>query len=156
MIILLQLIAIGIFILIGMQIFKGMRAGSQIAREEQPPLPSPSSQSPAGSAVAALRELENVRADLRARYPVLFGMLGGYLNEHTIREDGSIEAAVKEMIDDWSSRREEVAREIVKVLNENPDEEEVRAIVLACCDATFEDEGYRNWLTWLLGKFNEV
>lgn len=156
MIILLQLIAIGVFILIGMQIFNGLRRGSQITHDEDPAVPNPSSQSPAGSAAAAFRELENVRADLRARYPVLFGMLGGYLNEHTIREDGSIEAAVQEMIDDWSPRREEVAREIVKVLNENSDEEEVRAIILACCDATFEDEGYRNWLTWLLSKFNEV
>lgn len=156
MIVLLQLIALGVFILIGMQLFNAGRTGraGRVSQDERIPLPS--SSSPAGSAAAALRELENVRADLRARYPAVFSMLGGYLNEHTVREDGSVEAAVEEMIADWRGRSEEVAREIVTILSENPDEEEVRAIVMAACDVTFEEEGYRNWLTWLLGRFNDV
>ena len=95
MIVLLQLIALGVFILIGMQLFNAGRAG-RVSHDARTPLPS--SSSPAGSAAAALRALENVRADLRARYPAVFSMLGGYLNEHTIREDGSVEAAVEEMI----------------------------------------------------------
>ncbi len=155
MVFLLQIIALGVFILIGLQIVNGLR-GRDLEREERDALPSPSSVSPAGAAAAALRELENVRADLRARYPVLFSMLGGYLNDHTMREAGSIEAAVEEMIDDWSPRREEAAKEIVRVLSENPDEDELRAIVLAASDADFEEEGYRAWLTWLLARFNKL
>ncbi|MEO0878350.1 MAG: hypothetical protein AAFY22_01435 [Pseudomonadota bacterium] len=154
MIILLQIIALGVFILIGMQLFNAGRGNGRLAHEPRKSLPS--STSPAGEAAAALRDLENVRADLRARYPAVFAMLGGYLNDHTVREDGSVEAAVEEMIADWRGRSEEVAREIVKILSENPDEEEVRAIVMAACDVTFEEEGYRNWMTWLLSRFNDV
>jgi len=155
MAILLQFIAMGLFILIGIQIYNAFRE-PRLGREARGQLPASSAGSPAGGAAAALRELENVRADLRTRYPILFGMLGGYLNEHTMREAGSIEAAVQEMIDDWASRRDEVTKELSKVLYENPDEEEVRAIILASCDATFEDEGYRTWLSWLLRKFNAL
>lgn len=155
MIILLQLIAIGIFILIGLQIFNAIRR-PELGRTDTKTLSSPSSHSPARDAAAALNELENVRADLKARYPLVFGMLGGYLNEHSMHEAGSIEAAVQEMIDDWIGRREQVAAEIVRILAENPDEDEIRAIIFAACDATFDEEGYKNWLTWLLGNFTDV
>ena len=155
MIILLQLIAIGVFILIALQIWNASR-GPGVAREDQEILPRPSAASPAGDAADALRALEIARADIRGRYPILFSMLGGYLNESAMREAGGVEAAAKEMIDDWMSRKKEVVDEILRALSENEDEDDVRAIILACCDATFEEEGYRAWLTWLLGNFNRI
>ena len=45
-------------------------------------------------------------------------------------------------------------RELTRLLAENESEDEVRAIVSAACDADFSQEGYRAWLTWLLGRFN--
>jgi len=42
------------------------------------------------------------------------------------------------------------------LLAENDSEEECRAVVLAACDAEFEEEGYRAWLTWLPGQFNKI
>ena len=153
MVILLQLIAIGLFILIGIQIFNSLRGTDGPSTRQISEQPSPSSVSPAGTAVAAFRALENVRADLRARYPVSFSMFGGYLNEHTMQEAGGVEGAVAEMVEDWSPRRDEVIAELTSMLNDNPDEEELRAIILAACDATFEDEGYRVWLSWLVDKF---
>ncbi|MEL7486151.1 MAG: hypothetical protein AAGJ87_02920 [Pseudomonadota bacterium] len=155
MIILLQLIAVGIFILIGLQIWNGSRS-PRLDADDHVDLPRPSSASPAGEAADALRALETARADIRGRYPILFGMLGGYLNDEAMREAGGIELAVKEMIDDWTPRKKDVVEELLKVLSENPDEDEIRAIILACCDATFEEEGYRAWLTWLLGNFNKI
>ena len=109
---------------------------------------------PAQTAAEHLRELSNAQADLKARYPVLFAMFGGHLNAAAISETGSLESAVRAMVADWTPRREDVKEELVRVLAENPSEEEVRAVLLSCGDATFEEEGYRSWLIWLLGKFN--
>ena len=111
---------------------------------------------PGKAAAETLRAFENARAALKARYPSVFAMLGGYLNEHTIRENGGVEGAVRRMIEDWTGRREEVSLELTRLLAENESEEETRAIVLAACDADFEVEGYRKWLTWLLGRFNAL
>ncbi len=108
---------------------------------------------PAKSAAEHIRELSNDQAELRGRYPALFAMLGGYLNAHSIAEAGGLEPAVSRMVADWGPRREELKSELVRVLAENPEEQEVRAIILSCCDATFDEEGYRNWLIWLLGRF---
>jgi hypothetical protein len=81
-------------------------------------------------------------------------MLGGYLNAHSIAEAGGLEAAVDRMVADWSGRRKEVEAELVRVLAENPEEQDVRAILLSCCDAPFDGEGCRDWVIWLLGRFN--
>lgn len=153
MIALLEAIAVGIFLLLIAQLLFGFRLFGGRARLADKAGAS-RNLSPAQSAAEHLRELSNAQADLKARYPVLFGMLGGYLNVHSIGEAGGLEPAVKQMIADWTARREEVKAELVKVLADNPGEDEIRAIVLSCADATFEDEGYRDWLIWLLGRFN--
>lgn len=153
MIPLLEAIAVGLFLLVIAQLLFGFRLFGGRARIEDR-AGAAKDISPAKSAAEHLRELSNVQADLKARYPVLFGMLGGYLNAHSIGEAGGLEPAVKQMIADWTARREEVKAELVKVLADNPGEEEIRAIVLSCSDATFEEEGYRDWLIWLLGRFN--
>lgn len=111
--------------------------------------------SPGKTAADTLKEFENARAELKSRYPAVFAMLGGYLNSHTIGETGSLESAVKEMITDWKARSDEISRELTRVLADNETEDECRAVILAACDASFEDEGYRAWLTWLLGQFND-
>jgi hypothetical protein len=152
MIALLELIAVGVLLLLGAQLLFGFRLFGARERLEVPR--APADLSPARHAAEHLRELSNAQADLKARYPILFSMLGGYLNAHSINEAGGIEAAARSMVADWARRREEAKAEIVKVLAENPSEEEVRAIILAAADADFETEGYRNWLIWLLGRFN--
>lgn len=152
MIVLLELIAVGVFLLLvaqlvfGFSLFGKRRLADRAAREHE--------LSPAQNAAEHLRELSNVQADLKARYPITFAMLGGYLNTHTIAEAGGLESAVRQMVADWLPRREEVKAELVRLLAENTSEEEVRAIVLSSADATFEEEGYRAWLIWLLGRFN--
>ena len=123
------------------------------AREARLPLPGAS---PAQHAAEALKGLADAQAELKSRYPALFGMLSGYLNAHGIEAAGGIENAVRQMIADHASRREQIKGEIVRLLAENESEEETRAIVLSACDATFEHEGYRNWLIWLLGRFNAM
>lgn len=154
MIALLQLIAIGVFLLVvaqflfGFGLFRGRGAIGERGK------PSLERTSPAKDAAKHLRDLANDQAALRARYPAVFGMLGGYLNSHTIANHGGVEGAVKEMIADWTARREEVQAELVRLLAENESEEEVRAVVVSACDAEFDGEGYRNWVTWLLGRFN--
>ena len=157
---LIQLILVGIFILIILNIYKMLRGGGETAvNDNRGPVIEGSARevsSPAKSAADTLKEFENARAELKHNYPATFAMLGGYLNSHTINSSGSLEAAVKEMIADWRGRSEEVARELTKLLADNDSEEEVRAIVLSACDADFEQEGYRAWLTWLLGQFNSV
>ena len=110
--------------------------------------------SPAANATRALKEFEAARADLKARYPLVFAMLGGYLNQHTISELGGTEAAAREMLADYAARREDIARELTRLLAENDSEAEARAIVTAACDADFDAEGYRAWLVWLLGRLN--
>ena len=107
-------------------------------------------------AAAALRDLSTAQAELKAKYPSVFGMLSGYLNAHSIEAAGGIEGAVRQMLADWTGRRDQVKGELVRLLAENESEEEARAIVLSACDATFEHEGYRNWLIWLLGRFNAL
>ncbi|MBY0422896.1 MAG: hypothetical protein K2Q06_11380 [Parvularculaceae bacterium] len=111
---------------------------------------------PALDAAAALRGLADAQAALKSRYPAVFGMLSGYLNAHSIETAGSLESAVKQMIADWGGRRDQVKGELVRILAENESEEGARAVVLSACDATFEQEGYRNWLIWLLGRFNAM
>jgi len=155
MAILLQLILFGVFILIGIQIFNAARrGGGRVEGDDRRAVADRSS--PAKDAAETLREFENARLALKARYPAVFAMLGGYLNGHTIGETGSLEAAVKEMIADWTPRREEISGELVRLLAENDSEDEARAIIVAACDATFDEEGYRAWLTWLLGQFNDL
>jgi hypothetical protein len=156
MVFLLELIVLGVFVLIGVNVWNGMKRGGApvesgggvtiegTAREIS---------SPAAYAAELLSEFENVRAELKTRYPATFAMLGGYLNNHTIAEHGGLEGAVKEMIADWAPRREEAMRELTKLLAENETEAEIRAIVASACDAEFDAEGYRAWLTWLLGRF---
>ena len=157
---LLQLILLAIVVLIGVQIFNGMkRGGSRLSdRRDDSAIEGTARNvsSPGKSAADTLKAFENVRADLKNRYPAAFAMLGGYLNAHTIGEAGSLEAAVKQMIDDWRPRQDEIARELTKILADNETEEEVRAVMLAACDAEFEQEGYRAWMTWLLGQFNDI
>jgi len=167
MIVLLQLIALGVVVLIGIQAFKALRRekrgpmdGGRVAREDhagvtidqRPAKPV----SPAKSAAETLREFEKARSTLKASYPSIFAMLGGYLNDHTMSELGSIEAAVKEMIADWTPRRDVISRELTKLLADNESEEELRAVIVAACDGRFDEEGYRKWLTWLLGRFNAI
>ncbi len=160
---LIQLVLVAIFILIILQIFKMVRgdgakeiddrsgAGGPVIEGEARDVSSPGK-----SAAETLKDFENARAELKGRYPAVFAMLGGYLNSHTIGDLGSLEAAVKDMVKDWAPRRDEVARELTRLLADNETEEEVRAIILAACDAEFEQEGYRAWLTWLLGQFNDL
>lgn len=156
----LELIALGLFVLIAVNIWKSLqRGGETVTRDRSGPIIEGRAEevkSPASHAAQLLREFENVRAELKRRYPATFAMLGGYLNSHTLAEHGGLEGAVREMIADWTPRRDEAMRELTKLLAENDTEEEVRAIVSAACDADFSQEGYRAWLTWLLGRFNSL
>ena len=160
MIAILQLIALGVFALIAVNIWNGLKRGGagQVESKQRGPIIDGTARelTPAARAALLMREFDNARAELKGRYPATFAMLGGYLNHHTLSEVGGIEAAVDEMIADWAPRREEAMRELTHLLAENESEEEVRAIVNAACDATFEQEGYRAWLTWLLGRLNET
>lgn len=156
MIALLELIAVLLILLLIAQFLFGfgLFAGRQTAlpQKEDGRLGSAAAQ----HAAAALRDLAEAQNALKSRYPTVFGMLSGYLNAHSIETSGGIEAAVKQMIGDWSARRDQAKEELVRLLAENDSEEEARAIVLSACDATFEQEGYRNWLIWLLGRFNAL
>jgi hypothetical protein len=158
MIALIDLLILAVLAFVGFQAYRGWRGGG--ARRSGGPIidgrAERKAESPARSAAEHLRELSNAQADLKARYPLLFGMLGGYLNGHSIAEAGGLETAVARMIADWSPRREEVKAELVRVLAENPDEADVRAIVISSCEATFEAEGYRDWLIWLLSRFGSA
>lgn len=160
MIAILELIALGIFALIAFNLWKAFAGGgARVAAEERGPIIDGKAEevkTPAAYAAALLRDFENVRLELKSRYPATFAMLGGYLNNHTIAEHGGVEGAVKEMVADWTPRRDEAMRELTKLLAENESEDEVRAIVNAACDADFSNEGYRAWLTWLLGRFNVI
>ena len=158
MAILFQLIILGLLTLIGFQVYNMIRGNGNrpITRDGGKTIDGVAEEvtSPGRNAADTLKRFENARAELKKSYPAVFAMLGGYLNAHTIGESGSLEIAVKEMIADWTSRHDEVMRELTKLLAENETEEECRAVVLAACDAQFEEEGYRAWLTWLLGQFN--
>ena len=156
MIAILELIALGVFALIAVNLWKTFAGAPRRTGALPPPDEAKILLEPAPGARAAtlMREFENVRAELKGRYPALFAMLGGYLNSHTIGEHGGLEGAVREMLADWTPRRDEAMREITKLLAENETEEEVRAIVTAASDADFSQEEYRAWLTWLLGRFN--
>ena len=149
MVYLLELLAVVIFGLIAFTIWKSV-AGAQrrLPAEERAGL------SPGRAAAEALGAVENLRAELKARYPATFAMLGGYMNAHTIAEAGGIEAAAREMIADWAPRREEAARELTRLLAENETEDEVRAIVAAACDLDLGQESVRGWLAWLLSKLS--
>lgn len=166
MFVLLQLIALGVFGLLVVTVWNAMRSTPDRIDEgtssDSGPIidgaasevdTAPPSASPTSAAADALRQYEKARNDLKAKYPALFAMLGGYLNAHTIGDHGGVEGAVKEMIADWTPRREEVARDLAKFLADAESEEAARAFVLAACDADFEQEGYRSWLSWLLTRF---
>lgn len=162
MIVILELIALGVFALIAISVWRTIR-GPRREPHYTGALPTPDDAkiplpelSPGKAAAEALRAFENARAELKARYPAIFAMFGGYLNRHTIAEHGGIEGAVREMIADWAPRREEAMRELAKLLAENETEEEIRAVVMASSDAEFDQEGNRAWLTWLLGRFNAL
>ncbi len=159
MIIVLQLIAIGVFALVGVTLWKSLRTpkigGSQ---GDGPVIDGVAEESLNLSATAAeaLRHYDNVRNALKQKYPAVFAMLGGYLNAHTIADHGGVESAVRQMMVDWRARHEEVARELAALLAEIDGEDEARAVVLAACDADFDQEGYKSWLSWLLSQFNRV
>lgn len=155
----LQIIILGIIVLIGFQVWNAMKgANTRVEKRDAKTIDGTARDisSPGRHAADTLKEFEDVRAELKGRYPAVFAMLGGYLNSHSINETGSLESAVKEMIADWTPRREEIARELTRLLAENDSEEECRAVVMAACDAEFDAEGYRAWLTWLLGQFNHL
>ncbi len=103
-----------------------------------------------------LKSLEEAQTRLRTQYPVVARMFGAYLHGESLHNAGGLESAVKEMVLDWRSEREAVISDIARILADNPDEESVRAIVISFCDARFEEEGYRTWLIWLQGQFNEL
>lgn len=159
MIVILELIALGIFALIAVNLWKSF-AGRGAPRDAESGTvidgTAEEVKTPAAEAARLLRDFENVRAELKGRYPATFAMLGGYLNSHTIAEHGGVEGAVREMIADWTPRREDAQRELTKLLAENDTEDEVRAVVTAACDAEFDREGYRAWIIWLLGRFNAL
>lgn len=157
MIAILELIALGVFALIAVNLWRSFTGNGRAMAQDRGPIiegKAREATSPAADAARLLREFENARAELKARYPVTFSMLGGYLNRHTIADHGGVEGAVREMLADWAPRREEAMREITRLLADNETEEEVRAIVTAACDADFDQEGYRAWLTFLLGRMN--
>ncbi len=157
MIALLELIALLLVLLLIAQFIFGFgvfaNRGQAIEQKRRGALPDPS---PASSAAEALQGLAEAQTALRSRYPAVFGMLSGYLNAHSIEAAGGLENAVRQMLADHGSRGEQIKGELVRLLAENESEEETRAVILSACDATFEQEGYRNWLIWLLGRFNAM
>lgn len=158
-VIILEIIALGVFALIAVNLWRAFAGGGRVDARDRGPIiegRAEEARPPAAEAARLMREFENARAELKARYPATFAMLGGYLNRHTIAEHGGVEGAVKEMIADWAPRRDETMRELTKLLAENESEDEVRAIVTAASDAEFDQEGYRAFLTWLLGRFNAL
>lgn len=149
MIYLLELLAVVIFGLIAFNIWRSYVSPRRaLPNDERPAL------SPGRQAAEAISAFDNVRAELKARYPSTFAMLGGYMNAHTIADAGGVESAARQMIDDWAPRREDAARELTRLLAENESEEEVRAIVAAACDLDLGEGGYRAWFAWLLSKMS--
>ncbi|MFN0025245.1 MAG: hypothetical protein ACKVS5_15245 [Parvularculaceae bacterium] len=151
MIYVLELLAVVIFGLIAFNIWRSTR-GPQ--RTGALPSVDRTMLSPGRQAAEAIGAFDNVRSELKARYPATFAMLGGYMNSHTVAEVGGMEAAARQMIGDWSARREEVARELTRLLAENESEEEVRAIITAACDVDLDTDGARAWVAWLLSKLS--
>lgn len=154
MIVILELIVLGVLLLVLVQYLTGRSGGGGKVTDQSARHAEIDDDRPAQAAAATLREFENARAALKGRYPAVFSMLAGYLNAHTLSETGGLEAAVREMIADWTPRREEVSRELTRLLAELDTEEEARAFVVSACEATFDEEGYRAWLAWLLSRFN--
>ncbi len=151
MVYVLELLAVVIFGLIAFNIWRSVAAPHRtgaLPSDVRIPL------SPGRQAADALGNFDNVRSELKARYPAVFAMLGGYMNTHTIAEAGGVESAAREMLADWAPRGEEAARELTRLLAENETEEEVRAIIAAACDLDLGDDGYRAWLAWLLSKLS--
>lgn len=152
------LLAIGVF---GLMVLQMMR-GNRVEHDSQTSLPSGSSKSydpDAGvgeQAASTLADFEATQSRIRAHYPVLARMLSGYLHAEALSKGEGLEGAVREMVLDWRPERESVITEITRVLAENPTEEAIRAVMLSICDAEFEQEGYRNWLIWLQGQFNDL
>ncbi|MFN3958611.1 MAG: hypothetical protein ACK4NP_01715 [Parvularculaceae bacterium] len=150
MVYILELLAVVIFGLIAFNIWKSVAGG-------RPKLPAAkgTALSPGRQAADALAAFDNVRADLKAHYPATFAMLGGYMNAHTIAEAGGVDAALREMISDWAPRREEVARELTRLLAENESEDELRAILAAACDLDLGEESVKAFLARLLSKISD-
>ena len=159
MVFLIQILLLAVLALVILQIVKMIRGdrvdAGQITDRAAGNRQFGDAGTPGANAASALDDFEQVRESLRAQYPLLFSMLGGYLNAHSISEAGSLEAAVSEMISEWSQRRDGISNELVRLLDDNPDEGACRAIVIAACEASFDQEGYRSWLAWLLGQFSE-
>ncbi len=159
MVFLFQLLVLGVFGLLAVNIWNGLRRGGDdsVSHDKGPIIDGTAEPvGPGRAAAETLRAFENARSDLKAQYPAVASMVGGYLNAHTFDMHGGVEGAVMKMIEDWAPRADEVQRELTRLLAENEAEEDVRAIILALCDADFEEEGYRKWATWLLGRFNAL
>ncbi len=107
-------------------------------------------------AAARLEAFEAIQGRIRVHYPALARMLSGYLHVEALATKDGLEACVREMVLDWRSEKETVSGEISRLLAENPTEASVRAIIVSLCDAEFEEEGYRTWLVWLQGQFNDL
>jgi len=155
---LLFVLVLAIFVMVTVQVISG-NGDKRVSKDDKLRLPGvvKGQNTISASKTAILRqELDMAEGQLRAEYPVLNRMLGGYCHGEALYEKGGLEAAVKEMVMDWQAERETVIQEISRVLADNPDEVTVRAIINACCDAEFEEEGYRNWLVWLQGRFGEL
>ncbi|MEM6538673.1 MAG: hypothetical protein AAF668_13210 [Pseudomonadota bacterium] len=157
-----QLLVLGVLGLLAVNIWRafndaGKPVGDQ-SNEKSGPIIEGSAEtlSPGDIAAERLAAFENATAEIKAAYPVLTSMFGGYLNGQAIADAGGIEGAVKTMINEWTGRRSEITTELTRVLSENETEAAARAIVVSLCDADFDDEGYRKWLIWLLGQFNTL
>ena len=153
------LVALGVFAMLAMQL-----GGVRLGNRDRARLPETSSamtidgtaMTPAGAVAQTLKALEAAQGQLRTHYPVLARMLGGYLHAEAIHGGDGVEAAVREMVLDWQPERKAVIDEIARVLADNADESEVRAIITSFCDLDLEDERYRAWLIWLQGQFNDL
>ena len=164
MIVLLEVLVLAVLGLLAVNIWSAMRGGDrrvEAARERPPVIDGVAERvsaepTPGRAAALALERFEAARAELKAQYPSVFAMLGGYLNAASIHEAGGLEPAVRTMIADWTGRADVVSREQTRILADHDSEADVRAVLLAACDAEFEEEGYRKWTTWLLARFNAL
>lgn len=154
------LIALGVFAMLAMQL-SGIRLGGNNQDKLTQNAPSSDAHTPAAAVAQTMTALEQAQAQLRTQYPTLARMLGGYLHAEAIYGEASsggsgLESAVREMVLDWRPERKAVIDDIALVLAENGEESDVRAILKSFCDLDLEKEGYRAWLIWLQGQFNDL